>query len=101
MEALLAGQLDRITKKADVPKRRGQDGLDEIDRDGLAFANKKKTPRTHCTVDEAFVIQRMIKKHGEDYAKMHKDYKLNKFIWTENFIGKKAKEFQNKYPNGV
>lgn len=79
MADLLAGQLDKITKKSQTPTRRGKDPLDEIDRRGLEMATQSKKNHTHCTIDEAFVIQRMIKKHGQNWEKMHKDYRLNKF----------------------
>jgi len=69
----------------------------------LDFANdlKSREKKTRCNIDEAHVIQKMLKKHGVDWEKMKKDLKLNKFMWTEKFIENKSESFKKYWPDGV
>ena len=72
-----------------------------MEQAGLDFAKKTKAKKHQCTIDEAFVIQRMIIKHGDDWEGMKKDLKQNKFMWTAKFCENKANDFKNVYPNGI
>lgn len=96
VKELLANQLDRITKTTSKKK-----GLTELDEAAIEMATKVKKERKNCTIDEAWVLQRMVKKHGDDSHGMKKDLKLNKFMWTTNQIDKKLVQFHKKYPKGV
>lgn len=100
LESLKLGQLDKIGKVAAKKSKKGKE-LDEIEQAAYDFAAEQKEKKFKCTIDEAFVIQRMVKKHKQNYEAMKKDLKLNKFMWTSQFCENRAIAFKEVYPDGV
>ena len=53
-------------------------GLDYVDHEKSKKKNKKR-----LNDDDRVVIEKLIKKHGQDFERMQRDLKLNLYQWSE------------------
>ena len=60
-------------------------------------AFSKSKPK--ITEDEAKIIEKLVKKYGENWERMKWDIKINKLQWNENQIQKKYDNYIRKFGN--
>lgn len=50
--------------------------------------------RKFMELDHQMIVKKMMEKYDEDFEKMERNVKINKYYWTANQIKKKFKEYQ-------
>lgn len=86
-------EIDKALKKADE-KKENVDVTEEISLNNLKSGKLVLEPieyhpkKIKLTPDEKLVIEKLVKKYHNNFQKMFKDIKLNKFQWSASQIEK-------------
>lgn len=69
--------------------------VDEIRKTGgLPVESNKKRVENYVAEEERNYLESLIAKHGEDYTKMSRDIKTNKWQWTEQKLRRRCERLK-------
>lgn len=91
-------EIDKATnkkeKKEENIKVTEEISLENLEKGKIVLTPIEYTPKkVKMTPDEKMIIEKLVKKYKDDFKKMFKDIKLNKFQWNVGQI----KKFHEKY----